>query len=78
MMPKRGGLYRYGGYLAFRVMAELHGKLWPDEHSVDGATRRAGHIFKALSKAYTDGIEEAAQMNDQELLKLRKRIQRDS
>jgi hypothetical protein len=73
-MTKVRGLYRYSGFFGFRVMADLHQKLWPEETSIDGGTRRAGHIFTALSRAYTDGIEDAAQMDDAELTKIRKRI----
>jgi hypothetical protein len=68
------GLYRYSGYLAFKVMAELHQKLWPNQSDIDVASRRATHIFSALSKAYTDGIEDAAQLDDRELAKIRRRI----
>jgi hypothetical protein len=75
-MKKRNGLYQYCGYLAFRVMADLHEKLWPEEKEISGSSRRASHIFKALSKAYTDGIEDAAQLSDEELAILRKRIAR--
>ena len=73
-LKKQRGLYRYRGYSAFRVMAELHEKLWPGENNIDGGTRRASRIFEALSKAYTDGIEDAAQLDDEELRKLRKRM----
>jgi hypothetical protein len=73
-MKKRNGLYRYEGYFAFKVMAELHQKLWPSETEIDGGSRRAGHILRALSRAYTDGIEDTAQLSDEELLKIRKRI----
>lgn len=65
---------RYKGYLAFRVMADLHAKLFPDEMTIDGGSRKAGHIFRALSKAYTDGIEDAAQMDRIALAKIRRRI----
>ena len=77
-MRKRNGCYQYSGYLAYRVMAELHQKLWPEAGQIDGGSRRAGHIFKALSKAYTDGIEDAAQMGDVELQKTAQTHQRSS
>ena len=70
------GCYSYGGYFSFKVMAELHRELFPHDNAIDGGTKRAAAIFRALDRAYTDGIEDTAQMDDDGLRKLRKRISR--
>jgi hypothetical protein len=67
-------LYKQRGYFAFRLMADLHRELFPDQKSVDGNSRIAHKIYHALNKAYTDGIEDAAQMEDDKLQRIRRRI----
>ena len=68
------GMLKYRDYFAFCVMAELHASLFPGDKSIDGGSRRAGKIFKALDKAYTDGFEDAAQLDDAALAKVRRRF----
>lgn len=65
--------YEYKGYFAFRVMADLHQKLFPGQVA-DGGTRKASAIFHALDKAYTDGVEDTLQQSDEWIAKQRKRI----
>jgi hypothetical protein len=72
-MMRRKGLYRYEGYLAFRLAAEIHEALFPGK-PVDGGTRKMSAIFRGLSKAYTDGIEDALQQGDEWIRHERKRI----
>lgn len=66
-MKKRKGLYKYAGYHAFRVAAELHAELFPGEKSIDGGTRKMGVILRAFDKVYTDGVEDAIQLDEREL-----------
>jgi hypothetical protein len=73
-MSEKMTRYRYRGYFAFRVMADLHTKLFPEAPGVDGASRKAAHIFRALDKAYTDGVEDTLQQSDEWIAKQRKRI----
>lgn len=74
-IPKRlPSRYKYEGYLAFRVMSDLYLELFPTANSIDGGSRKAAMIFRALSKAYTDGIEDAAQMDEEDLGRIRRRI----
>jgi hypothetical protein len=73
-MKKRKGLYKYDGYLAFRVAAEAHHAILPTAEC-DGGSRTMGAIFRALDKAYTDGIEDALQLSDEELKRERRKIQ---
>jgi hypothetical protein len=70
------GRYKYEGYLAFRVMAELHAELFPNEKSIDGGSRKAQKIFRAFNKVYTDGVEDTLQRDDEWIAKQRKRIAR--
>jgi hypothetical protein len=66
-------MYRYRGYFAFKVMAELHQQLFPLEKSIDGNSRKANAIYRAFDKVYTDGIEDCFQESDEEISKMRKR-----
>ena len=65
--------YKYEGYTAFCVMAELYQKLFPGQNA-DGGTRKASAIFRALNKAYTDGVEDTLQRDDEWIARQRKRI----
>ena len=62
-MKKRKGLYNYGGYHAFRVAAEAHRKLLPAAEC-DGGSKTMAVLFRALDWAYTDGVEDALQLSD--------------
>ena len=72
-MKKRKGLYKYGGYYAFRIAAELHGKLFPGA-PCDGGTQKMQHIFHAFEKVYTDGVEDALQLDENQLKAERRKI----
>ena len=73
-MKRSKGLYRYRGYAAFKAACVAHERLFPGEKSIDGGSRRMAAIYAALDIAYTDGIKDAAQLDDGELRKIRKRI----
>ena len=65
-MRNTKGIYRYDGYHAFKVAAKLHEELFPKETHIDGGSRKIGAIFRALSKAYTDGVEDALQLSPEQ------------
>ena len=64
-MTKRKGLYSYDGYHAFCVAAAAHGKLLPAA-VCDGGSKTMAVIFRALDRAYTDGVEDALQLSDEQ------------
>jgi len=68
--------YQFDGKRSFDTMAELHQLLWPDVAVIRGSSRTAHQIFQALNRAYTAGIEAAARMDDDELRRIRLRIER--
>ena len=61
------------GYFGFRIMADLHNALWPGK-DVNGNSRIAHKIYRALDRAYTDGFEDAIQLDETHLARARRRI----
>ena len=45
MKATNGSRYKYKGYRAFRLMADLYAALFPGQAEIDGGSRKAGHIF---------------------------------
>ena len=72
-MKKPKSKYPFEGYFAFRVMADLHQKLFPGA-TVDGGSRNASAIYRALDEAYTVGVEDTLMRSDEWIAKQRKRL----